>query len=70
MNLSIARAADILLGGGVIAYPTEGVFGLGCAPDDAEAVMHILKNRRSSGLSRPTFHWLSWMRLCSNRDWR
>jgi L-threonylcarbamoyladenylate synthase len=42
MKLSIARAADILLGGGVIAYPTEGVFGLGCMPDDPEAVIRIL----------------------------
>ncbi len=25
-----------------MAYPTEGVFGLGCLPDDAEAVARIL----------------------------
>ena len=37
MKLSIAKAADTLLGGGVIAYPTEGVFGLGCMPDDVAA---------------------------------
>jgi len=35
MKPSISRAADVLLGGGVIAYPTEGVYGLGCMPDDA-----------------------------------
>jgi len=34
MKMIIARAADALLAGGVIAYPTEGVFGLGCMPDD------------------------------------
>lgn len=28
--------------GGVVAYPTEGVFGLGCLPDDFEAVSRIL----------------------------
>ena len=33
MNLAINRAADTLLAGGIIAYPTEGVFGLGCMPD-------------------------------------
>lgn len=33
MNLAIKRAADTLLAGGIIAYPTEGVFGLGCMPD-------------------------------------
>ena len=40
---SIKRAADVLLGGGVIAYPTEGVYGLGCMPDDAYAVQRILR---------------------------
>lgn len=43
MKLSIKRAADILLGGGVIAYPTEGVFGLGCLPDESDAVERILE---------------------------
>jgi L-threonylcarbamoyladenylate synthase len=46
MKLSISRAADILLGGGIIAYPTEGVFGLGCMPDDAEAVVRLLSIKR------------------------
>jgi L-threonylcarbamoyladenylate synthase len=43
----IQRAARILHSGGVVAYPTEGVFGLGCLPDDADAVARILaiKNR-------------------------
>jgi L-threonylcarbamoyladenylate synthase len=36
------QASDVLLGGGVIAYPTEGVFGLGCLPDDIAAVERIL----------------------------
>lgn len=39
----IQRAARILHGGGVIAYPTEGVFGLGCLPDDFAAVSRILR---------------------------
>lgn len=39
---AIKRAARILRGGGVVAYPTEGVFGLGCLPDDFEAVSRIL----------------------------
>jgi L-threonylcarbamoyladenylate synthase len=42
MKLSIARAADVLLGGGVITCPTEGVFGLSCMPDDADAVTRLL----------------------------
>lgn len=40
--LFIARAAEILLRGGIIAYPTEGVFGLGCLPDDRTAVQRLL----------------------------
>jgi len=39
----IQRAARILRSGGVIAYPTEGVFGLGCLPDNAAAVGRILE---------------------------
>ncbi len=44
--MSIARAADVLLAGGVIAYPTEGVFGLGCLPNDIDAVLRILRIKR------------------------
>ena len=38
----VMRAANVLLRGGVIAYPTEGVFGLGCLPDDANALQRLL----------------------------
>jgi len=52
-NTHIKKASDIMLNGGVIAYPTEGVFGLGCIPLDSEAVHRILKIKKrdvSSGL--------------------
>ncbi|MFL1456871.1 L-threonylcarbamoyladenylate synthase [Marinobacter sp. GN3S48] len=39
-------ARRTLLGGGVIAYPTEAVWGLGCDPWDAEAVDRILDLKR------------------------
>ncbi len=42
MSLPINRAADALLGGGIIAYPTEGVFGLGCLPDNQNALVRLL----------------------------
>lgn len=40
-------AAQAILRGGVVAYPTEAVWGLGCDPFDVVAVRHILtlKNR-------------------------
>jgi len=43
MNQFISRAADILLGGGVITCPTEGVFGLSCMPDNSDALLRLLE---------------------------
>lgn len=42
-RLTIAQALPVLRGGGVIAYPTEAVWGLGCDPFDAVAVRRLLK---------------------------
>ena len=42
----IEKASKIILNGGVIAYPTEGVFGLGCLPNNYEAVYRILKIKK------------------------
>ena len=39
----IRRAAEELSLGGIIAYPTEGVWGLGCNPNNREAVYRLLK---------------------------
>lgn len=36
-------AAKILQKGGVIAYPTEGVYGLGCNPLNPSAIKRLLK---------------------------
>ena len=47
-TLAIARAARIVRTGGVIAYPTEAVFGLGCLPRDRRAVMRVLAIKRRS----------------------
>lgn len=65
---SIQRAARILLAGGVIAYPTESIYGLGCIPDHWDAVAHLLdiKGRRTQAgliLISPNFtlleEWLA-----------
>lgn len=39
---SVTELADILRQGGVVAYPTEAVWGLGCDPFNADAVRRIL----------------------------
>lgn len=36
------QALDALKQGEVIAYPTEGVFGVGCDPDNPEAIKKLL----------------------------
>ncbi len=44
----IQLAAHHVLRGGVIAYPTEGVWGLGCLPEDELAVNRILELKQRS----------------------
>lgn len=39
---NLNEAVSALKGGGVIAYPTEAVFGLGCDPHDEKAVQRII----------------------------
>jgi L-threonylcarbamoyladenylate synthase len=42
----ILYAADVLFRGGVMAYPTDGVYGLGCLPDDLRAVRRVIDIKR------------------------
>ncbi|HEX5786673.1 MAG TPA: Sua5/YciO/YrdC/YwlC family protein [Woeseiaceae bacterium] len=42
MRMPVRLAVDALVAGGVIAYPTEGVFGLGCLPDEPRALARLL----------------------------
>ena len=39
---TIKQAAEVFAQGGIIAYPTEAVFGLGCDPDNELAVQKLL----------------------------
>src|SRR5262245_24816658 len=50
MSLSISEAAAIIRSGGVVAFPTETVYGLGANALDAAAVQKIfeLKGRPST----------------------
>lgn len=43
MNSSyLQQAVEVIQEGGVIAYPTEAVWGLGCLPNNEQAVQRIL----------------------------
>ncbi len=42
------RAVRTLADGGLIAYPTEGVYGLGCLPGARRAVERLLRIKRRS----------------------
>jgi L-threonylcarbamoyladenylate synthase len=41
-NWQIRQAVTVLNKGGVIAYPTEAVYGLGCDPWNEDAIMRLL----------------------------
>lgn len=38
----VRRAARAIRAGGLVAYPTEGVWGLGCRPDDRDALRRLI----------------------------
>ena len=41
----LARASQVVSGGGVIIFPTDTVYGLGCDPYDRQAVMRIYRTK-------------------------
>lgn len=50
---AINKAVEILRNGGVIAYPSESVYGLGCDPANIESIKRLLalkQRRRDKGL--------------------
>ena len=49
--LSLAEAITALHTGGVIAYPTEGVWGLGCDPRNEAAVLRLLAIKQRAPFS-------------------
>ena len=42
-SFHLRMAADSIRAGGVVAYPTEAVYGLGCDPLDYRAVLRVLE---------------------------
>jgi len=45
----VRKAGDILRAGGIIIYPTDTVYGMGCSIEDKSAVerIHLIKRQRS-----------------------
>jgi L-threonylcarbamoyladenylate synthase len=56
---SITAAAEIVRGGGVVAYPTDTVYGLGCDPFSAGAVARLVEAKERDSKPVPV--------LCSAR---
>ena len=48
LHTTLQLAADTIHSGGVIAYPTESCFGLGCDPGNTDALRRILRIKRRS----------------------
>jgi len=46
--MSEVSVVDVFHQGGIIAYPTEAVFGLGCDPDNNEAINKLLALKKRS----------------------
>jgi len=42
LSFPIHKAGRIIKSGGVVTYPTEGVFGIGCLPDNVHAIERVL----------------------------
>ncbi|WP_428100333.1 L-threonylcarbamoyladenylate synthase [Candidatus Rariloculus sp.] len=47
-KLHIDRAARTVLAGGIVAYPTEAVYGLGCLPFEHDAVRRLIALKQRS----------------------
>lgn len=61
MQEEVARAVEVLRRGGIILYPTDTVWGLGCDATNAEAVAKIYALKRSENKK-------SMLVLCASAD--
>jgi L-threonylcarbamoyladenylate synthase len=55
---SISEAADVVARGGLIVYPTDTVYGLGCDPFNEKALQHLFEAKSRAAKPIPV--------LCSN----
>lgn len=51
MQMEVERAAEVLRAGGVILYPTDTVWGIGCDATNARAVEKVYKIKRRNAVS-------------------
>ncbi len=61
MQEEVARAAEVLRAGGVILYPTDTVWGLGCDATNGDAVARIYRLKQSENKK-------SMLVLCASAD--
>ena len=61
MQQEVAEAVRVLRAGGVILYPTDTVWGLGCDATNAEAVAKIYRLKQSDNKK-------SMLVLCASAD--
>ena len=54
MNEQISKAVEVLRAGGIILYPTDTVWGIGCDATNADAVEKIYALKRSMGKTSMT----------------
>jgi L-threonylcarbamoyladenylate synthase len=52
-DLGLEKASRLVLAGGVIAYPTDTVYGLGCNPFDSKAVERLVRIKQRSKSALP-----------------
>lgn len=57
---SVERAADIVRGGGLVVYPTDTVYGLGCDPQREGSVIRLFKAKGRTSKPVPV--------LCSSAE--
>lgn len=66
-NSEIAQAAAVIHEGGIVAYPTEAVIGLGCDPFNQTSVMRLLRIKQrpvEKGLILIAANWDQLQPLC------